>query len=82
MEGSVKLVKFSFVDVDAQVLVRFPCCHGATPPRVSKHSQNQKEGADELTLRAEEKGKALAFNNIKEINCAKLGPPLEDVRYA
>ena len=63
VEGFVKLVQLSFVDIDALVLVRF-----------RKHSQNQNGGADELTLRAEEKGKALAFDNIKEINWCQVGP--------
>ena len=35
-------------------------------------------GADELTIRAEEKGTALAFLNMKEISYARWSPPLVD----
>ena len=32
MEGVVGLLYRPFVDIDAPVLVRFPCCYGATSP--------------------------------------------------
>ena len=45
---------------------------------VTNPNARVREGADELTLRAEEKGKALASHNAKEINCDKWAPPPAD----